>query len=1077
MSSQTELTMGKVQAGLERAPEAHPSDPNVDNKSPEETLVNKAPGSTNQDVQSKPSKTQQIIAGLVKVKNQDAGLKIYYTPPQGQDTNIDIVAVHGLGVNPSDTWNHHASKRNWLSDKDMLPSELPEARIMSYCYNSQWIGDDAVRSSLEGVAAKLLRSLGDKRKKCSDRPIIFIGHCLGGLVMQQAYLSLHLQPEDWPNLSIDNVNGMVFLGTPHHGVADGVLSTQGQIYQSILASKLRVEPNILASVERNNDVLKSVVHNFTRRVHNIARRPEIFCFYEQRITNVGAIVGLKAPAFLVDETSGTLSGHQKEELPLDHFSMNKFENEQDDNYQSVSREVVRMAQKSIEMSIREVSSAAAKPDRGRLIPALPAPIATEDRFAPRGGLLDKIAQKFESSGRVALYGPAGTGKTHVALEYAYRYQREYPASHILWVNAGTAEQFECSYKRIAEDRRLVRDGMDMSMVLETVWKFLRYESSGHWLMILDGLEDETLLQATSVQHAGRSLLEFIPNSVQSSVLITTQSKSLSLRQVGKLSDASTEMPKLSEKDASILMLGRITKDADRNRWIKEIGKAVDDLPIGFVLVQIYREEVRSSMRPREVLKALEGQAGEKRPTARAWNLLLDLMKKEYPESVDLMLMMGAIDLQSVPGTLLDRGQISKQIPILVRYGIVEPSTDKRVYHITSAIRVCVRDWLANHPDQKVAIEELAVATMCERLTPETSEGLLSSALALLKCESHSSAMRENMVKLHRAVFEHYNRSRQFSRALAYLQKCIKILETDPNIKNRESIMTQTNKDVEYVKKALKKESQTVAQAPDRRSLTNAQADVDKLITSNEYGEDHEQTIGHVSELASMQLARRQKEGLNNTVDMYKRILEWHQTKRKADHIVTARHQYNLALAYDSKGEFDKAEKLYHFALSNGLKEKTREALVLRFRILGNLICSYGRQGRLEDTQEVLQTLLPEQMEILGWDHPDTLVTRHSAALLLQEHGSTEVAGEELHRILDVQRSLLDPDDPALLRTACSLALNLRLQGQPLKAKKLFQETLKTQTQLLGKDHVDTAKTNLMLKELLHADTNLRTEAS
>jgi hypothetical protein len=74
------------------------------------------------------------------------------------------VAVHGLGVNPSDKWNHHASKRNWLSDKDMLPSELPEARIMSYCYNSQWIGDDAVRSSLEGVAAKLLRSLGDKRK-------------------------------------------------------------------------------------------------------------------------------------------------------------------------------------------------------------------------------------------------------------------------------------------------------------------------------------------------------------------------------------------------------------------------------------------------------------------------------------------------------------------------------------------------------------------------------------------------------------------------------------------------------------------------------------------------------------------------------------------------------------------------------------------------------------------------------------------------------------------------------------------------------------------------------------------------
>lgn len=46
----------------------------------------------------------------------------------------------------------------------MLPSKLPDARIMSYCYDSIWIGDQAVRSSLEGVATKLLRSLGDERK-------------------------------------------------------------------------------------------------------------------------------------------------------------------------------------------------------------------------------------------------------------------------------------------------------------------------------------------------------------------------------------------------------------------------------------------------------------------------------------------------------------------------------------------------------------------------------------------------------------------------------------------------------------------------------------------------------------------------------------------------------------------------------------------------------------------------------------------------------------------------------------------------------------------------------------------------
>lgn len=44
-----------------------------------------------------------------------------------------------------------------------------------------------------------------------------------------------------------------------------------------------------------------------------------------------------------------MSGYQKEELPLDHFCMNKFEDEYDSNYLSVAREIDRMAQKAVKM--------------------------------------------------------------------------------------------------------------------------------------------------------------------------------------------------------------------------------------------------------------------------------------------------------------------------------------------------------------------------------------------------------------------------------------------------------------------------------------------------------------------------------------------------------------------------------------------------------------------------------------------------------------------------------------------------------------------------------------------------------
>ncbi len=42
------------------------------------------------------------------------------------------------------------------------------------------------------------------------------------------------------------------------------------------------------------------------------------------------------------ESSGTLLGHGKEGLPLDHFSMNKFVSANDNNYKSVRRQILDM---------------------------------------------------------------------------------------------------------------------------------------------------------------------------------------------------------------------------------------------------------------------------------------------------------------------------------------------------------------------------------------------------------------------------------------------------------------------------------------------------------------------------------------------------------------------------------------------------------------------------------------------------------------------------------------------------------------------------------------------------------------
>ena len=99
----------------------------------------------------------------------------------------------------------------WL--QDLLPKHMPNARIMTYGYNSDSDGENALLSAkgLEYAAAKLLEGLAEKRLdkqvnamlsqhlpkvnvvQCNDRcPITFIAHDLGGIVVKKVNTSVRI---------------------------------------------------------------------------------------------------------------------------------------------------------------------------------------------------------------------------------------------------------------------------------------------------------------------------------------------------------------------------------------------------------------------------------------------------------------------------------------------------------------------------------------------------------------------------------------------------------------------------------------------------------------------------------------------------------------------------------------------------------------------------------------------------------------------------------------------------------------------------------------------------------------------
>jgi hypothetical protein len=91
---------------------------------------------------------------------------------------------------------------NWLADEDMLPYNVPTARILRYGYMSQWFGPTAVRLDMSALAVRLLLSLRRDRKvwwamltvviatadsikgkEEMHRPLMFIAHGMGGLLV------------------------------------------------------------------------------------------------------------------------------------------------------------------------------------------------------------------------------------------------------------------------------------------------------------------------------------------------------------------------------------------------------------------------------------------------------------------------------------------------------------------------------------------------------------------------------------------------------------------------------------------------------------------------------------------------------------------------------------------------------------------------------------------------------------------------------------------------------------------------------------------------------------------------------
>jgi triacylglycerol esterase/lipase EstA (alpha/beta hydrolase family) len=133
-------------------------------------------------------------------------------------TISSVVAVHGLAAGSSSTWRHE-NGTSLIADLWAHDPDLPGIRILSFGYDTQSAyyasnsGKSASTGRLMTFAEQLCFDLRNHRMELNQtnnrRPIIFIGHGIGGIVIKRALMD---------NADILQCTSHVFFfDTPHRG--------------------------------------------------------------------------------------------------------------------------------------------------------------------------------------------------------------------------------------------------------------------------------------------------------------------------------------------------------------------------------------------------------------------------------------------------------------------------------------------------------------------------------------------------------------------------------------------------------------------------------------------------------------------------------------------------------------------------------------------------------------------------------------------------------------------------------------------------------------------------------------------
>uniref|UniRef100_A0A034V3Q2 Protein SERAC1 n=1 Tax=Bactrocera dorsalis TaxID=27457 RepID=A0A034V3Q2_BACDO len=224
---------------------------------------------------------------------------------------------------PGNEWQNQDNCEDYTNcwPMEWLPDDYPNTRIIGIDYTSavtEWSANftkycpcEKGQGQIDVRATSLLERLS-KSDVGNDRPVVWIGHSMGGILTKLMLMKAVDDPDPKVNQIANSTSSILFLGTPHRGSS---IAKWKQHMQVILSPSIEVK-----EMEEGAPKLLAMHNRFMACLHTCFRNVKVVTIAEGAPT---MLTSFKFPLRIVTEDSARLDYGDFYVLKDDHLSLSK----------------------------------------------------------------------------------------------------------------------------------------------------------------------------------------------------------------------------------------------------------------------------------------------------------------------------------------------------------------------------------------------------------------------------------------------------------------------------------------------------------------------------------------------------------------------------------------------------------------------------------------------------------------------------------------------------------------------------------------------------------------------------------